>query len=85
MAYKSLITQVKNAGTIEKLVSGTPAQICRREDFRLHTVSLVPIFSSCSFSHLAPLHSVGKISENLLVHQDNALLVTSVIFASPAC
>lgn len=48
MAYKSLITQVKNAGTIEKLVSGTPAQICRREDFCLHTVSLVPIFSSYS-------------------------------------
>lgn len=55
MAYKSLITQVKNAGTIEKLVSGTPEQICRREDFRLHTVSLVPIFSSYSspFSSLA--------------------------------
>lgn len=55
MAYKSLITQVKNAGTIEKLVNGTPAQICCREDFRLHTVSLVPIFSSCSspFSSLA--------------------------------
>ena len=55
MAYKSLITQVQNAGTIEKLVSGTPAQICCREDFRLHTVSLVPIFSSCSspFSSLA--------------------------------
>ena len=34
---------------------------------------------------LAPLHSVGKISENFLVHQDNALLVTSVIFLSPAC
>ena len=48
MAYKSLITQVQNSGTIEKLVSGTPAQICRREDFRLHTVSLVPIFSSYS-------------------------------------
>ena len=55
MAYKSLITQVQNAGTIEKLVSGTPAQICCREDFGLHTVSLVPIFSSCSspFSSLA--------------------------------
>ena len=48
MAYKSLITQVKNAGTIEKLVNGTPAQIYCREDFHLHTVSLVPIFSSCS-------------------------------------
>lgn len=41
MAYKSLITQLKNAETIEKLVSGTPAQICCREDFHLHTVSLV--------------------------------------------
>ena len=46
MAYKSLITQVQNSGTIEKLVSGTPVQICYREDFHLHTVSLVPIFSS---------------------------------------
>lgn len=45
MAYKSLITQVQNSGTIEKLVSGTPAQIFCGEDFHLHTVSSVPIFS----------------------------------------
>lgn len=56
MAYKSLITQVQNSGTIEKLVSGTPAQIfvekifiCIQFHRSQYLVNIVLPFSSFAF------------------------------------